>query len=274
MLMPTKHAVPELKIQQFEGPLDLLFHLIEKNDIDIYDIPIAEITDQYMAFLDQMSTLDMDVASDFLVMAATLIHIKSRMLLPDKRTLQAEEGEDPREELVIRLLHYRRCKILASDLRDRFSDYSKCTYRLPATPLSLDIQVKPPVQEFDNTLIEKACEDVCERNKNRFADISMKITHILKRDKISIRDKIRFVWGQLTSRGKLFFHELFPAKNVSKMDKIVGFLAVLELLRSNKIMANQEHPFDIIELERKSDETDGEILMMHDSNNKELASYD
>ena len=117
--MPS-HRVPDLKIDRFEGPLDLLFHLIEKNDIDIYDIPIAEITDQYMSFFQGMSAPDMEVASEFLVMAATLIQIKSKMMLPGIRSgLSAEDGEDPREELVLGLLPYRRCQMLAHDLRGR-----------------------------------------------------------------------------------------------------------------------------------------------------------
>jgi segregation and condensation protein A len=228
------HQLPELKIRQFEGPLDLLFHLIEKNDIDIYDIPIAEITDQYMVFLKDMDSLDMEVASEFLVMAATLIHIKSRMLLPDRKAILSVEEDDPREELVIRLLQYRRCKMLAMDLR------------LPETPGSLGIKIKHPPQEFEPELFEKSISAVCARNEMRFADLSAKITHILKRDKVSVRDKMRFVWQKLVSHGKIFFHEIFPSQETTQFEKVVGFLAVLELLRGNQISAVQEKPFDVI----------------------------
>jgi len=242
----TLHQLPELKIMQFEGPLDLLFHLIEKNDIDIYDIPIAEITDQYMVFLNNMDTLDMEVASEFLVMAATLIHIKSRMLLPDRKALLSSDEEDPREELVIRLLQYRRCKMLAMDLRLRYKKFNHCICRLPATPASLGVLVKHPPQEFDSDNFEKSVSVVCARNEMRFADLSSKITHILKRDKVSVRDKMKFVWQKLISGGKIFFHEIFPAMETSNIEKIVGFLAVLELLRGNQISAIQERPFDVI----------------------------
>ena len=95
---------PQVRLRKFEGPLDLLFHLIEKNDIDIYDIPIAEVTDQYMEYLDKMNSLDMEVASEFLLMAATLVHIKSRMLLPDRNVSETDAEADPREELVVKLL--------------------------------------------------------------------------------------------------------------------------------------------------------------------------
>ena len=240
------HQLPELKIRQFEGPLDLLFHLIEKNDIDIYDIPIAQITDQYMVFLKDMDTLDMEVASEFLVMAATLIHIKSRMLLPDRKALLSVEEDDPREELVIRLLQYRRCKMLAMDLRHRYVQYSKCVCRLPETPGSLGIKIIHPPQEFEPELFEKSISAVCARNEMRFADLSAKITHILKRDKASVRDKMKLVWQKLVTHGKIFFHEIFPSQETTQFEKLVGFLAVLELLRGNQISAEQEKPFDVI----------------------------
>lgn len=251
--MIAVHKVPELKIRQFEGPLDLLFHLIEKNDIDIYDIPISEITDQYMAFLDDMTTMDMEVASEFLVMAATLVHIKSRMLLPDRKAVISQEEEDPREELVIRLLQYRRCKILAQDLRDRYRTFSKCTYKLPSTARSLDVFVQTPPQEFEPECFGRAIASVCARNEVRFADLASKITHILKRDKISIRDKMKIVWQKLLEKGKIFFHEIFPSNETDKLEKVVGFLAVLELLRSNQISAEQERPFDVILLSQKAE---------------------
>lgn len=250
--MPV-HQVPELKIRQFEGPLDLLFHLIEKNDIDIYDIPIAEITDQYMVFLKDMDTLDMEVASEFLVMAATLIHIKTRMLLPDRKALSLSEEEDPREELVIRLLQYRRCKMLAQDLRDRYKNFADSVTRLPATPSSLGVDTAAPPQEFDPENFQQSILAICSRNEIRFADLSSKITHILKRDKVSVRDKMKLVWQRILSGGKIFFHEIFPARDTSNIDKITGFLAVLELLRGNQISAVQERPFDVILLSKRDE---------------------
>ncbi len=258
----SARKAPDLKIRQFEGPLDLLFHLIEKNDIDIYDIPIAEITDQYMTFLGDMKTLDMDIASDFLVMAATLVHIKSRMLLPGRKAvMSADDEEDPREELVIRLLQYRRCKVLASDLRERYKIYSNCMFKLPSTPGSQMISVSPAPAEFEPECLNRAISSVCTRNAIRFADLSSKITHILRRDKISIRDKMKTVWQKLLEKGKMFFHEMFPATETSKMEKVVGFLAVLELLRSNQISADQDRPFDVILLSQKAEHTRKESRM-------------
>ncbi|MBO7453273.1 MAG: segregation/condensation protein A [Clostridiales bacterium] len=247
----TLHQKPDVKIRHFEGPLDLLFHLIEKNDIDIYDIPISDITRQYMDHLEKMQQLDMEVASEFLVMAATLVHIKSRMMLPKRSEDNEIVEEDPREELVISLLRYKRCKFLAGELKTRHEDFQNCYYRIPMTAKSLDIEFEAPPQEFDPKLFDEAVEIVCKRNEVRFADISAKITHILKKDKLSVRERMKSVWASITRRGKCFFHELFPKGKVEKIDRIVGFLAVLELLRSNKIKAEQKKPFDVILLEEK-----------------------
>ena len=191
-----EHIRPSFKIREFEGPMDLLFHLIEKNDIDIYDIPIAEITKQYLDFIQGMKELDMDVASEFLVMGATLVSIKSRMMLPKAKKIEGEEGDDPREELVISLLRYKRCRLFAEDLRKRREIYSGCALRLPTTAKELVFQI-------------------------------------------------------IRRRGKMLFDELFAGKKPEKIDKIVSFMAILELLRDNKINCEQEKPFDSILIEEK-----------------------
>lgn len=250
--MITSHERPALKIREFEGPLDLLFHLIEKNDIDIYDIPISDITEQYMDFIAQMESMDMEVTSEFLVMAATLVHIKSRMMLPGRKGDTEDVEEDPREELVISLLRYKRCKLLAGELKQRQDIYSDCYYRIPSTAKSMDIEIKLPPQEFVSAEFDEAVANVCRRNEIRFADISAKITHILKKDKLSVRERMKSVWLTISRRGRMFFHELFDKENPpEKIDRIVGFLAVLELLRGNKITAQQKKPFDVILIEDK-----------------------
>ena len=241
---------PNLKIRHFEGPLDLLFHLIEKNDIDIYDIPISEITNQYMEFLSEMEKMDMEVASEFIVMGATLVHIKSRMMLPGRYMADEDQGDDPREELVISLLRYKRCKLLAGELKNRHEVYSDCYYKVPSTAKSLDVDIIYPPQEFEPDEFEAAVENLCRRNEIRFADISSKITHILRRDRLSVKERMKSVLLTITRRGRLFFHELFEGKKEpEKIDRIVGFLAVLELLRGNRIKASQKKPFDVILIE-------------------------
>jgi len=244
---------PSIHLQQFEGPLDLLYSLITKNDIDIFDIPISEITEMYMDYLNKMKSLDMEIASEFIVMAATLIHIKSRIMLPSKSDMSADAEADPREELVISLLRYKRCKMLAKELRSRNELYRDCVLRLPSTAKEMNVSIVYPPQEFVPDEFEKAVDNVCKRNEIRFADISTKITHILKRDKLSVKERMKSVWLKITGRGKIFFHELFEGKKADKTDKIVSFLAVLELLRNNRIDATQKKPFDVILIEEKGE---------------------
>ena len=244
---------PNIHLREFEGPLDLLYSLIQKNDIDIFDIPVAEITEMYMDYLNKMKSLDMEIASEFIVMAATLVHIKSRIMLPSKNDLAAGEETDPREELVISLLRYKRCKMLAKELKSRNELYRDCVLRLPSTAKEMNVNIVYPQQEFVPEEFSKAIDNICKRNEIRFADLSTKITHILKRDKLSVRERMKSVWLKITGRGKIFFHELFEGKKADRTDKIVSFLAVLELLRNNRIDATQKKPFDVILIEEKGE---------------------
>jgi len=251
--MTQTSVAPSIKIREFEGPFDLLYSLIEKNDVDIFDIPISEICEQYMDYLEKMKQLDMEIASEFIVMAATLVHIKSRMMLPSFKSEGGDDSEDPREELVISLLRYRRCKQLAGELKKRNELYRDCVYRLPSTSKELGVKIVYPPQEFESPKFLEAIDNICKRNEIRFADISSKITHILKRDKLSVRERMKSVWLRITGRGKMFFHELFEGQEADKTDKVVSFLAVLELLRNNRIEATQKKPFDVILIEEKTE---------------------
>jgi segregation and condensation protein A len=250
--MAVSAAKPEIRIHHFEGPLDLLCHLIEKNDIDIYDIPISEITSQYMDYLSAMKSLDMDVASEFLLMGATLVHIKSRMMLPGKKsdgTNGAEE--DPREELVISLMRYKRCRVFANELRERRAKYEGARFRTRMTAKELGIDTKKISSDFEKDEFEKAIDEINNRNELRFNDISAKIKHILRRDKISVKERMKSLWLTITKKGKLFFSELFKGKKVEKIDRIVSFLAILELVRNNDITAEQKGSFEDILIEEK-----------------------
>ena len=235
--------------------MDLLYHLVEKNDIDIFDIPIATICEQYMDYLDAMKRLDMEIASEFLVMAASLVLIKTKMMLPGSKAGENGEAEpDPREDLVVSLMRYKRCKLFAEELKERREKYSGCRTRLPMTAKDLGITVLPVKQEFSVEAFEQATDDICTRNEVRFADISAKITHILRKDKLSVRQKMKNLWKTITGRGKLFFSELFAGRKKDeeyKMDKIVSFLAILELVRNDSITVEQKRLFDDILIEKK-----------------------
>jgi segregation and condensation protein A len=240
-----------LSMEHFEGPLDLLIHLIEKNRIDIYNIPISHITDQYMNYLDHCQELDMEIASEFVVMAATLLHIKSRLLLPQKLSASAASIDDPREELVMKLLAYRRCKTLASDLRGRQEIYSRCRAKTPESPGKAGINMLLAPERLNRDQFWQACQRIVHQNQNRFNDLSSKITTLLRREKISLKEKMMLILHQAIQKTKLFFNELFPIDQTSRAERVTGFLAVLELLRLGRINARQDHPFDIIEIEAR-----------------------
>ena len=244
---------PEIKLRQFEGPLDLLLHLIEKNDVDIYDIPISTITAQYMDYIESMKEFDMELASDFLVMGATLVSIKSRMMLPGMQAALGGNGEDvtdPREELVISLMRYKRCRVFAQDLKERRDKFDGARFRYASTAKQLGISLKPAEQSFSIEEFNDAVALINERNDQRFTDISAKITHILQRDKRSVKERIKSIWRSITGKGKILFSSLF-GKKAEKMDKVVSFLAVLELVRDNKINVEQERNFGEISIEEK-----------------------
>ena len=243
---------PEIRLRQFEGPLDLLLHLIEKNDVDIYDIPISTITAQYMDYIESMKEFDMELASDFLVMGATLVSIKSRMMLPGMQAAlgTGDEAADPREELVISLMRYKRCRVFASDLKDRREKYDGARFRYASTAKQLGITIAPAEQAFSVEEFNEAVAMINERNEMRFTDITTKIKHILRRDKFSVKERIKSIWRSITGKGKVLLSSLF-GKKTQKIDKVVSFLAVLELVRDNKITVEQERHFGEISIEEK-----------------------
>ena len=251
--MSDQTVKPEIKLRQFEGPLDLLLHLIEKNDVDIYDIPISKITAQYMDYIESMQDFDMELASDFLVMGATLVSIKSRMMLPGMQAALGGTGDDvvdPRDELVISLMRYKRCRVFASDLKERREKYDGARFRYASTAKQLGISLKPAEQAFSKEEFNDAVALINERNQMRFTDITTKITHILQRDKRSVKERIKSIWRSITGKGKVLLSSLF-GKKAAKMDKVVSFLAVLELVRDNKITVEQDRNFGEILIEEK-----------------------
>ncbi len=246
---PAVSELPALHLDSFEGPLDLLIALIDRQKIDIYDIPIAQITEQYMTYLQAMIKPDMDLASDFLLMAATLLQIKSRLLLP-KQNVLGEDAEDPRSELVLRLLEYRRCKLLAEELKKRQASYADCVFRLPESAAGLGIELALnglDESQLNSTKFRSAAAALHERNLLRFNDLSERLVHILKREKVSLMDKLKTIWQRVRRKGRFFFHELFP-QQAGKTERVTAFLALLELLRGKRIDVLQREAFAPMEI--------------------------
>lgn len=238
-----------LKLDNFEGPFDLLFHLFEKNQVDIYDIPINTITDQYLDYLYTMQQLDLEVASEFLVMASTLLHIKSKMLLPDKKE-QKEEELDPREELVKRLIEYKRYKEFTRDLRDLEKKWETVVFRLPE---ALDLPVREEVLEIDPQILRQQYLAILDRNKKKINASARNITKLIEHEKVSLRSKMRDVIKQLLNKVSFKFSELFSLKTKSKTEVVTGFMAILELAKMKRVKIVQTQQFSDIHILGNSD---------------------
>ena len=254
------------KLEQFEGPLDLLLHLIEKNKVSIYDIPIAEITDQYLEYVSQMEREDLNVVSEFLVMAATLLDIKSRMLLPAEVNEEGEE-EDPRAELVERLLEYKMYKYMAFELKDRELDAEKVFYKNPTIPKEV-ARYEPPV-DLDKLLdgltlakLQRIFESVMKRREDKVDPIRSNFGTI-RQEPVSLEEKITSVMDYARKHRRFSFRAKLERQG-DKLEVVVTFLAVLELMKIGKIHLTQEHLFDDMEIETLEEEGNEEELNLED----------
>ena len=240
-----------VKLQVFEGPLDLLLHLIDKNKVNIYDIPIVEITKQYLDYIRDMERHDLNVVSEFLVMAATLIDIKSRMLLPKEVNEEGEE-EDPRAELVEQLLEYKMYKYMSYELKDRMVDAEKSMYKQPTVPdevmqYSEPVDVKELLGDLTLSRLQNIFRSVMRRQADKMDPIRSKFGKIEK-EEVSLTDTISHVEEYAFRYGEFSFRELLESQS-SKMQIIVTFLAVLELMKMGKIHIVQENIFDDIRIQ-------------------------
>ena len=246
-----------VKLRQFEGPLDLLLHLIDKNKVDIFDIPIVEITNQYMEYLHAMETEDMSVMSEFLVMAATLLDIKARMLLPKEVNEEGEE-EDPRQELVERLLEYKMYKYMSYELRDRQMDAEHMLYREQSLPKEV-LQYKPPINlddilgDLDLEKLNAIFQDVMKRSEDRMDPVRSKFGQVEK-EEVDLDQTIAYVEKYISRHHKCNFRSLLN-KQKSKMRVVITFLTILEMMKTGKIEVEQDEIFgDILITAKQSEE--------------------
>lgn len=237
-----------VKIESFEGPLDLLLHLIDVNKFNIFDIPIVEITEQYMEYLDSMETEDLNVMSEFLVMAATLLEIKAKMLLPVEVD---EEGEeiDPREDLVQKLLEYKMYKYMSYELRDRELDGGRTMYKDPTIPEEVMNYVEPvDLDELlgDLTLatLNRVFQDVIRRQEDKIDPVRSKFGK-LEKEEVTVEEKLETVTDYAREHKHFSFRTLLGSQK-SKMQTVVTFLAVLQLIKEGILIVQQEHAFDDI----------------------------
>lgn len=236
------------KLSSFEGPLDLLLHLIEKNKIDIYDIPIAEITDQYMEYLDSADETDTDSLSEFLVMAAALLEIKARMLLPKEES--EEDEEDPRNALVTQLLEYRLFKYMSLELKDRELLAGRLIYKTADIPDEI-AEYEAPVNYdilLENVTVKKLSaifRDVMAKYSASVNGEAKKYGRI-KKEEISLPQKMDEIRSYISRNTRTSFKSLIE-KQPTKENIIAAFLAVLELMKSGEITARQKGEDILIE---------------------------
>lgn len=236
----------KVKLDAFEGPLDLLLHLVNDMEIDIYDIPVAKITEQYMRYIKTMQEIELNVASEYLVMAATLIEIKSSMLLPKKRIDHEDEyEEDPREQLINRLIEYRKYKEAADSLKEIELEENQIYTR---TPVQFeDFLEKTPVVRGDISIYDMidALDHVFERQ-----EWSKPLDTTINRVEVSIEQRMNEILSEVNGlTTKIEFGQLFPYPNKSHI--VTTFLALLQLLKNNLIDCTQESAFKSIYLFKK-----------------------
>lgn len=240
----------KVKLESFEGPLDLLLHLLDKNKVNIYDIPIVEITKQYMEYIREMQRQDLNVMSEFLVMAATLLDIKSRMLLPVDE--EDEDEEDPRAELVEQLIQYKMFKYMSLELKDRQIDAGKMLYKVPTIPEEVR-QYEEPIDldaltaDLNLQQLNRIFQSVIRKQVDKIDPIRSNFGKIEK-EEISLDDKLIYLEAYAKQHDKFQFRSLLERQK-SKTEIIVTFLAILELMKTGKIQIVQEQLFDEIYIE-------------------------
>ncbi|MEF9951838.1 MAG: segregation/condensation protein A [Clostridium sp.] len=235
-----------VKIDAFEGALDLLLHLIKKAEVDIYDIPIAEITDQYIDYLKQMEEIDLDITSEFLVMAATLVEIKSKMLLPKKK-IEEDVEEDPRLELVEKLIEYKKYKEFAENLK-QIEEETVIFFKDPE--VVDDIEDKEIF--FKNITVENlmvAFKNIMDNFDNRHKS-EKRVYENISQDKFTIEEKMDYLRELLNNSEKIRFNTIFKEAS-SKIEIIVTFIAMLELIKIREIYVYQHKNFETIIIERQ-----------------------
>ncbi len=230
----------KVRLDIFEGPLDLLLYLIKKDELNIYDIPITQITEQYLEYLNLMDLLDLDIAGEFLVMAATLMQIKSKMLLPPDPTETALEELDPRAELVRRLLEYKAFKEAAERLRD-FED--------KRTEIFTRYGAEPELDGGDSPFLEVSLFDLISAFSVVLKNLPKSDTHEVVKDEFTVAEKVHEIFHRLVKEPVIYFSDLFKTSK-NKFEVITIFLAVLELIRLKEVTIRQDRHFSEIEIAR------------------------
>lgn len=242
-LETNKYAV---KIDNFEGPLDLLCHLIEKNKMNIYDINLSEITDQYVDYLKEQEKMNLEIASEFLVMATTLLYLKSKNLLPKQ---EEDEEEITEDELIRRIIEYKKFKEISKILKQNYLEYQNRYFKQPE-------EIKLPKQkiekDYDKNVIPDIYKNVIEKNASKINQNAKNIEKIAITDNYTVASKVRQMFKVLIKQKSFIFNKLFSIKKHNKQEVVTAFSGLLELSRRSKVKTDQEKLFGDI-LVKKSD---------------------
>ncbi len=240
-LETNKYAI---KIQNFEGPLDLLCHLIDKNKMNINDIKLTEITDQYIEYINKMEEMNLEVTSEFLIMASTLIYLKSKSLLPKEND---DEEEISEEELLRRIIEYKKYKEITKNLREMYNENAVRFYKLPD-------DIKLPKQklerEYEKSSIIDAYQNIVRINTEKINENANNIEKIAITDKYTVASKVKDMLRELVNKPKFIFNALFSLRKCEKEEVVTAFSGLLELSRRNKVITKQEELFGDISVEK------------------------
>ena len=242
-LETNKYAI---KLDNFEGPLDLLCHLVDKNKMDINQIKISEITDQYIDYINKMQELNLDVTSEFILMASTLLFIKSKSLLPKQVEDEAELTE---EELVHRMIEYKKYKEISKKLKEFYQVYSKRFYKVPD---KIELPARKLEQNYSKDLIEQSYKNLLEKNKSKINKNAINIEKIAITETVTVTSKVKDIFKELIKKPRFIFSKLCTAKKYTRLETVTAFSGILELTRRNKIRAQQEKNFADIIVEKAS----------------------
>lgn len=244
-LETKKYAI---KLENFEGPLDLLCHLIDKNKMDIYKVNIDEITDQYIEYINKMEEYNLEVTSEFLIMASTLLYLKSKGLLP--KTTDDDESEISEEELIQRIIDYKKYKEISKVLKEYYSTYKDRFFKMPDN-------IKLPKQELEKTyskeLIPQMYSELRERTEVRLnINNEETLKKIALSETVTIASKVKIIFKELLRKPKFIFNQVFSFKNNTTLDIITAFMSILELNKRNKVLLEQTELFGDITVHKNS----------------------
>lgn len=240
----------EIKVDKFEGPLDLLCHLIEKNKLDIFEIKISDITDQYIEYINQMEKMNLEVTSEFLIMASTLLYLKSKTLLP-KETTQEEELTE--EELLQRIIDYKKYKEISKKLKEFYDKNANRVYKLPDV---IELPKRNLEKDFDKELVPEIYSKIINKNKNRINQNAQNIKKIAITETYTVGNKVKDMYRELLRKNKFVFNKLFSLKKHNKNEVVTAFSGLLEMSRRSKVLTNQEELFgDITVVKNKNKST-------------------